>query len=253
LTHVLALTDTAIVVVKELNKELGEIIISLDLLGIKDGIVVFSGYVENQKFKDLVKGTTLESFIIPEPTHSEIYRILNEKEIPTRRRVGHVVDAFFDVKSVGTVVLSVAQEEVNVHDKLQLYPTEKIAMVKSMQVHDHDVKTVQAGSRVGFSLKGIKADEIERGYILAKPGSLKITDTLTAKFTISKYYKDPVEVGKKFHIALGMQFKPATVEENKDGKITLKLASKVAYAPGEQFLLLRPEGKMRIVGVCTLE
>lgn len=251
LTHCLSLADTAIVIVKELNKELGEFIISLDLLGFKKGLIIFEEYVEKDKFIGIVKNTTLESFIIVDKSPAEIYPRIAAMEIPKSDVDYVIVDAAFDVKSVGTVVLGVSRGNFAVHDELQAYPGETKAVIRSIQVHDKDVKSAVPGDRVGFALKGVTVEEVERGRMLAKPGTLQATDTLTVTWKKSKYFNEPLTAGMHLFAAVGLQYRDVVLEKVEGDNIVLKTDRKVAFAKGSSFLILKPDGKMRIAGVAT--
>jgi len=253
LTHVLSMADAVILVVKALNKELGEFIISLDLLEFQKGFVIFDEYVEKEKFISLVKGTSLESFVIVDKAPAEIYSRLAVYEIPKSPVDYVMVDAAFDVKSVGTVILGVSRGNFAVHDELQSYPEDKKAGIKSIQVHDKDVKNAVPGDRVGFSLKGVTVEEVERGHMLAKPGTLQATDTLTGSLTKSKYFSEQIIAGMKMFIAAGLQYRQVDVVKVESDSITLKADKKIAYAKGSRFLILKPDGKMRIAGVVTAQ
>ena len=68
-----------------------------------------------------------------------------------------VIDHTFDVKGVGTVALGkVLSGMITQYDKIQHYPSEIEAMIKSIQMHDDDVKESISPARVGLSLKNIK-------------------------------------------------------------------------------------------------
>ena len=60
---------------------------------------------------------------------------------------------------MGTVALGkVLSGKITQYDKIQHYPSEIEAMVKSIQMHDDDVKESVSPARVGLSLKNIKHD-----------------------------------------------------------------------------------------------
>jgi len=252
LTHCLAMADAAILVVKKLDRELGEFILSLDLLGIRKGLIIFDDYVEKETFVNLVKNTVIESFVIVDKSPAEIYpRIANME--PSKNEVQHVIiDAAFDVKSVGTVALGVARGNVNVHDEFNVYPGNKKITVRSIQVHDKDVNSAENGERVGLAIKGASVEEVDRGHILAKEGA-KSGKEITGKFTKNKYYQDKLEVNSKIFIAAGLQYRQVDITALSDDKITLKSEKEIAYLPGQECLLLRPEAKSRIVGRIKLE
>ncbi|MEM3369974.1 MAG: hypothetical protein QXE90_03970, partial [Candidatus Micrarchaeia archaeon] len=204
LTHCLAMADAAILVVKKLDKELGEYIIALDLLGINKGLIIFDDYVEKDKFVNLVRGTVLESFIIVDKVPSEIYPRIAKFE-NKKSEIEHVIiDAAFDVKSVGTVVLGVARGNVNVHDEFGIYPGGKKVTIRSIQVHDKDVKSAEIGERVGLALKGVSVEEVERGHLFSKQ-ELKSAKEIEGDFIKNKYYTEEVKENSKIFIAAHLQ------------------------------------------------
>jgi len=261
LINVLMLTDPTIIVIKQLDKYLGEMIVALDLMGKEKGLIIFDGYVEKDKFVSLVAGTSIEKFVIVNKNPHEVYEKL-QKYFTTSKGEGEDfklnVDAFFDVKSVGTVVLGVVKQgQVNVHDELQLYPTDKKVTVRSLQVHDEDVKTAEKGSRVGLAIKGAGIDDLDRGMILAKPGSLQVASEITVEAKFSKYYTEKIEVGKGYQIAIGMQYKQAKlleVKEDEEGKVLkFQLLSPAVFSRGEQVLIVDIGAKTRICGVGAIQ
>ncbi|MEM4589669.1 MAG: hypothetical protein QXK21_00155 [Candidatus Micrarchaeia archaeon] len=247
LTHCLAMADAAILIVKKLDKELGEYIIALDLLGINKGLIIFDDYVEKDKFVNLVRGTVLESFIIVDKVPSEIYPRIAKFE-NKKSEIEHVIiDAAFDVKSVGTVVLGVARGNVNVHDEFGIYPGGKKVTIRSIQVHDKDVKSAEIGERVGLALKGVSVEEVERGHLFSKQ-ELKSAKEIEGDFIKNKYYTEEVKENSKIFIAAHLQYRQVDVVSVSDGKIKLKSDKDIVIIPGNEYLLLRPEGKMRIIG-----
>ena len=247
LTHCLSMADAAILVVKKLDRELGEYIISLDLLGIKKGLIIFDEYVEKDVFIGMVKGTALESFVIIDKALAEVYPRIASMEIEQPDIEHVIIDAAFDVKSVGTVVLGVSRGNVAVHDELTVYPGGKKIMVRSIQVHDKDVKSAELGERVGLSIKGANVEEVERGHLLAKDG-IKSSKELKGQLTKQKYFSEEIAKDSKIFVAAGLQYRQVNVESIADGEIGIKCDREIAYIPGRDYLLLRPDGKMRIIG-----
>lgn len=247
LTHCLAMADAAILVVKKLDRELGEYIIALDLLGIKNGLIIFDDYVEKEKFVNLVKGTTIESFIIVDKVPSEIYPRLAKMENKKPSLDHVIIDAAFDVKSVGTVVLGVARGNVNVHDEFIIYPGAKKVTIRSIQVHDKDVKSAGNGERVGLALKGASVEEVERGHVFTK-NEIKSAKEFEGEFTKNKYFAEEIKENTKVFIAADLQYRQVDVAAISDGKIKLKSEKEIALIPGSEYLILKPEAKVRIVG-----
>jgi len=259
LANVLMLTDFTILVVKQLDMPLGEMVIALDLMKKDKGLVIFDEYVEKDKFAAMVKGTSVEKFEVTEKRSSEIYEKLTQHEAAFGDDSGLRlnIDAYFDVKSIGTVILGIVKgSTLSMHDKLQLYPSKKLISIRSIQVHDEDVKEATAGSRVGLALKDAKVDELDRGMILAKPGSLDVANEISVDAEFSKYYKEGVETGRSFFVAIGMQYRQAKVTDVKESGgrriIRIQMQMPTAFKKGERILIVDPNAKTRICGAGTI-
>jgi selenocysteine-specific elongation factor len=71
---------------------------------------------------------------------------------------------------VGTVVTGTLWSgEIKAGDGLVVVPGGARAGVRSVQVHDHEVDVVRAGSRVGVNLRGLDRDDVARGDWMAAP------------------------------------------------------------------------------------
>jgi len=84
------------------------------------------------------------------------------------------IDRIFAMKGFGAVVTGTSiSGRTSLGEDLRIYPTDKIAKVRGIQVHSHAVNEVEAGHRTAINLQGIDQDEIERGMVLAPPGTLQ--------------------------------------------------------------------------------
>jgi selenocysteine-specific elongation factor len=83
------------------------------------------------------------------------------------------VDRVFAMKGFGSVVTGTSiSGRTSIGEDLRLYPSERVAKVRGIQVHSEGVDTVEAGHRTAINLQGAETDEISRGMVLATPGSL---------------------------------------------------------------------------------
>lgn len=263
LINVLALTDSVVFVIHKLDQYLGEMIVAMDLMNKDKGLIIFDDYVEKEKFIAMVGGASIEKFIIVNQKPFEVYEKLQQYckiDDGTGEDFKLNIDAFFDVKSVGTVVLgAVRKGQVNVHDELQLYPSDKKVTVKSLQVHDEDVKKADKGSRVGLALKGANVEDLDRGMVLAKPGSLQVASEIVLDVKFSKYYTEKLEAGKGYFVSVGMQYKQAKlIDIKEEGDLIKKKILKfqlqvpIAFSKDNQFLIIDLGAKARICGVGML-
>ncbi len=80
------------------------------------------------------------------------------------------VDRVFPLKGIGTVVTGTLWAgEIETGDALAVEPGGARAVVRSVQVHDHEAAVVHAGSRVGVNLRGVDRGEVARGDWLVAP------------------------------------------------------------------------------------
>jgi hypothetical protein len=113
------------------------------------------------------------------------------------------IDRAFSVKGVGTVVLGfVLSGKITVHDKLRAVPSspEKTVEVKGIQVNDEDQESAGPGIRIGLSLKGVDAKELDKTAWL-DDGSFRLTEKLSFRFSKTPFYKQEVD-GRELHLQL---------------------------------------------------
>ena len=159
-----------------------------------------------------------------------------------------VIDHCFDVKGVGTVVLGkILQGTVMQYDKLKHLPSGTEVMIKSIQMHDDDMKEAVCPARVGLSLKGIKPDEIQRGDILTIDDSLEVKTELLITFNQSPYYKEKISDNQMCLINIGLQIKAAKISSVSPFKLTLE--KPIICKKNDICLFIKPESTtVRIIG-----
>jgi selenocysteine-specific translation elongation factor len=259
LASTLAMADAAVLTVEKLDRELGEQIVALDAFGIGRGFMILKNFLGADQLRPFVAQTTLEDFRFHEPDAYQLNEEFAAMEIPpVGGDVRVPVDHFFDVKGVGTVALGrVRTGTVRQHDELQVFPTEKRALVRSIQVHDDDVTEAPFGCRVGLALKGIEAKDLFRGVVLAPPGSLNVPERIETQIAVSKYWKGTISKGMILHGACGLQIVPMHVEEapgdglkpGKTGNVVLRPDKALATGKGDRLVALDLDTKgLRIAG-----
>jgi len=86
------------------------------------------------------------------------------------------IEDVFTITGRGTVVTGrIEQGIVRVGDKVQLVgisPETKETVVTGVEMFRKTLDEGQAGDNVGLLLRGIERDEVERGMVVAKPGSI---------------------------------------------------------------------------------
>ena len=97
--------------------------------------------------------------------------------IPERKTSGLFrlpVDRVFTMRGFGTVITgSLVSGAIEVGENVELYPADIRSKVRGLQVHGAGVEKALAGQRTAVNFQGLDKDEVERGYVLARPGTLK--------------------------------------------------------------------------------
>jgi selenocysteine-specific translation elongation factor len=255
LIYAINMMDYALVFINEITGELGETLLALDMFGIDKGAFVLGEYVDLDMLKNIISQTSMKDFEILERDFIAIReKMINlniERDYDSFVKIP--IDHYFTVRSVGTVILGkVEKGVVKVHDNLKVYPTDKTAMVRSIQIHDNDFKEAKAGNRVGLALKGITTDELDRGMILSN-GELKVAKELEVEINWNPFMQKTVKEGENYQIIVGLQSVSCNVEAVDGNKIKLSLQREIAYDVGDKLCLIDGSAKIRILGVATLE
>jgi len=176
------------------------------------------------------------------------------------------VEDVFSIKGRGTVVTGrIERGIVKINDTVEIVgirPT-KSTVVTGVEMFHKMLDEGQAGDNVGVLIRGIEKDDVERGQVLAKPGSI----TPHTEFEAEIYILTKEEGGRhtpffsgyrpQFYIrttdVTGEATLPTGVEMVMPGdstKMTVKLIAPVALEEGVRFAV-REGGKTVGAGVVT--
>lgn len=265
----------------------GECIILMDLLKPKHGIIAITkvdtsnAYAVDElknKIKMLTRGTVIEDWeVVPVSTKTfegvdrikDILfdydnRLKEERKSLADKPVRIPIDHHFNVTGVGCVVLGyVEQGTVNAKEKLTVYPVGQEVEIRSIQMHDVDVKQAPPGARVGLALKGIQSKDLDRGYMIS--ASENVATEFTLRCTTARI-KGEFKADDKVHVYVGLQSTPASVvkiiadgkevESTKSGakyEVQIKTDKDVAYTSGDLFLISKlDDPKQRFLASGTL-
>ena len=176
------------------------------------------------------------------------------------------VEDVFSIKGRGTVATGrIDQGVVNVNEEVEIVgirPTKKV-VVTGVEMFRKTLDRGQAGDNVGLLLLGVEREDIERGQVIAKPGSI----TPHTKFDSEVYVLTKDEGGRhtpffkgykpQFYIrttdVTGSVELPADVEMVMPGdniKMKITLGSPIALNEGTRFAI-REGGKTVGAGVVS--
>ncbi|HAR95340.1 MAG TPA: selenocysteine-specific translation elongation factor [Deltaproteobacteria bacterium] len=237
-----------------------------DLLGIKRGIITITKKdlvdeemleLVREEIGDLVKGRFLEKAPMVavssltgeniDVLRDEIYRASSLIDERSREGIFRLpIDRVFTIRGFGTIVTGTCiSGHIQVGEEVEVYPVEKRARIRNIQAYHQDVKEAGAGQRVALNLQGVEKQEIERGTIIALPGTLLPTSRIDASL---RYLKLPFNAIKnnstlRFHVAttqaegklilLGRN----AIEPGDEAFVQISFAEPLAVLPGDRFIM----------------
>ena len=141
------------------------------------------------------------------------------------------IEDIFSIEGRGTVVTGrVERGSVHVNDEIEvigLKPTAK-TVVTGIEMFQKTLDEGQAGDNVGILLRGLKKEDVERGQVIAKPGSV----TPHTEFEAEVYVLSKEEGGR--HTPFFNGYKPQFYIRTTDvtGEVTLKQGTEMVM-PGD--------------------
>lgn len=170
--------------------------------------------------------------------------IVEQKDTQTVFRLP--IDRVFSISGFGTVVTgTLLSGTINEGDKIEVYPQNIESRVRSIQVHDKNAKTAYAGQRVALNIANVKVEEIERGSVIAKPGSLENTMMIDARLELLadaersidnrdrlRLYHETSEIMCRVVLLDREELKPG-----EDAFVQLRLEESMACQKGDRFVI----------------
>jgi elongation factor Tu len=131
----------------------------------------------------VVRGSALKAIEGDKQWTAKVEELLNalDKNIPVPKREVDKpflmpVEDVFSITGRGTVATGrIDRGKIKVGDEVEMvgFGTDKKTVVTGVEMFRKLLDDGQAGDNVGLLLRGIEKDQIERGMVLAKPGSIK--------------------------------------------------------------------------------
>ncbi|MGI6508838.1 MAG: selenocysteine-specific translation elongation factor [Saccharofermentanales bacterium] len=196
----------------------------LSLLGIKRGVIVITkcdlvdeDFIElvEEDIRDHVAGTFLEdaAMIRTSATTGEGIETLRQTLFDEVGRISthrdHLpfrlpIDRVFIIDGFGTIVTGTLIEgTIKTGDQVEIYPGNKKARVRSVQIHERQETVAKSGQRVALGLAGLKKADLDRGDVLASPDSLRSTTRLDVELTALRGTHFPVTNNMRVHLFHG--------------------------------------------------
>jgi selenocysteine-specific elongation factor len=167
------------------------------------------------------------------------------------------VDRVFTIGGFGTVVTgTLVDGSLEVGEELQLQPSGRRVRVRGLQQHNRKVEVAQPGSRVAANLVGVEKDELERGEVLARPGTVAASRRLDASVRVLSDSPRPLRHGAQVMLHTGTAEVPARaivltaneIAPGTSGWVQLYCEQAVAVSSGDRFVLRLPSPSATIAG-----
>ena len=249
----------------------------IDLLDVRRGLVVLSkvdlvdeewlGLVSSE-VRAALKGTSLEGApLIPYSAvsgagHADLVAALDAllEAAATRLDLGRPrlpIDRVFTMSGFGTVVTgTLVDGTLAVGDELEVVPAGRLTRVRGLQQHNRKVDTASPGSRVAANLTGVEKDELARGDVLARPGTLGATRRVDATVRVLASAPQPLEHGVELLLHTGTSevgcrvivLQGDVIAPGEGGWVQLYLERPIAAAPQDRFILRVPSPSATVAG-----
>ncbi len=194
-------------------------------------------------------------------------------ELPARRhraRPRLPVDRVFSLSGFGTVVTGTLSDgEFSVGDAVELLPSGRGARIRGLQSHKQAIERAEPGTRLAVNLSGVDKDEVTRGEVVAKPGTLRPTTLIDVSIRVvqDSLIDDSVGAVKALKHNQAVDFFcgaaeiPARVRllgaeslaPGETGWLQLRLARPAVVAPGDRFILRQPSPSLTLGGGTVLD
>ena len=114
------------------------------------------------------------------------------------------IDRVFTMEGFGTVITGTLLEgSCKAGEDIMVYPEERVIKNRGIQSHGTKEEAAYAGQRTAINLANVKKEELERGQVLAAPGTLTNSIFLDAKVSLFKTTDRQLKNGDRVHVNYG--------------------------------------------------
>ncbi len=167
------------------------------------------------------------------------------------------IDRIFTLSGFGTVVTGTLSDgHFRVGEPVEILPSGREARIRGLQTHHKQIWQSEPGSRLAMNLTGVGADDISRGEVVVKPGTLQPTVLVDLSFRLLDDAPKPLVHNQAVDFFVGAAEVPARVrllgqEElaaGNEGWLQLRLEQPVVTAAGDRFILRQPSPSVTLGG-----
>ena len=250
----------------------------LDLLAVPTGLVALTkiDLIDDPEWLDLIELDVVELLQDTRLADAPIIRLsavsgqgLDElrhamvgmlsKLAPRRNRARPrlPIDRIFSLSGFGTVVTGTLSDGFyKVGDTVEILPSGIEARIRGLQTHKKQIWEGQPGSRLAMNLSGVGTDEIRRGDVVAKPGTLRSTMLIDVAFRLLPDATKPLVHNQAVNFFSGAAELPARVrllgaeqiEPGQEGWLQLRLERPAVVTASDRYILRQPSPSRTLGG-----
>ncbi len=255
----------------------------LDLLEISRGLIVLTkcDLVQDREWlelveleaQELVEGTSLENAPVVRVSGQtgegldELKRELAEilAEIPAKRDLNRPrlpVDRVFTLSGFGTVVTGTLLDgSFSLGDEVVCLPAGKTGRIRGLQNHNRKLQKVTPGYRTAINLNNLSTEDINRGNVIALPGTITPTTRLDASIRLIRDAIVEVRHNMILKVFTGASETQARVRllgvealaPGEEGFVQLELDEPLVAVRGDHYVLRLPSPAATIGGGVILD
>ena len=167
------------------------------------------------------------------------------------------VDRVFTISGFGTVVTgTLVDGSLRVGEEVELRPSDRRVRIRGLEQHNRRVDVAEPGSRVAANLVGVEKEDLHRGEVLARAGTVTATRRVDASVRVLSDSPRPLRHGAQVLLHTGTAEVSARaivlaadqIEPGGSGWVQLYMARPVAIAAEDRFVLRLPTPSATIAG-----
>lgn len=182
------------------------------------------------------------------------------EDVPAREDRGRPrlpVDRVFSISGFGTVVTgTLVDGTLRVGEEVELQPSGRRVRIRGLQQHNSKVEQAMPGTRVAANLVGVEKEDLRRGEVLARPGTVRVTRRIDASVRVVADAPRPLRQGQELILHTGTSevgtraivLAAEEIPAGERGWVQLYLQRPVAAAAGDRFVLRLPSPPATVAG-----
>jgi selenocysteine-specific elongation factor len=172
------------------------------------------------------------------------------------------IDRVFTIAGFGTVVTGTLLDgQLKVGDEVEILPTGLRGRVRGLQTHKQKEQIAVPGSRTAVNITGVALDELQRGQVVAHPGSYRSTQRLDVQFRLLPDASLALKHNTEVKLFIGAAEVVARVRllgldelaPGEQGWLQLEVVEPVVATRGDHYILRRPSPGETLGGGVVVE